>query len=199
MSASTAATHVLTNIHGGTVNTTPGIRNDASLAGSVWRLDPNASRAEFRARTYWGLVTVRGRFDRLDGTLEYDVDGHRQMTLMIDAASLDTGNPKRDTHLRAVDFFDCERHPSVCFRSTRVEDAGADRLRVEGDLEAAGRRMPLQLEATLTRLGDDELEIHVETAVNRFRFGMIKTRFGAHATTRLTVHAHLRVVTSPGH
>ena len=91
------------------------------LADTRWRLDPSASTAEFRVPHFWGLVTVKGHFERLDGYLELDDREQRQMTLTIDAASLHTGIKQRDKHLRASDFFDTDSHPEVRFRSTRVE------------------------------------------------------------------------------
>jgi polyisoprenoid-binding protein YceI len=42
------------------------------LAAGRWRLDPSASTAEFRVPHFWGLVTVKGHFERLDGYLEFD-------------------------------------------------------------------------------------------------------------------------------
>jgi polyisoprenoid-binding protein YceI len=110
------------------------ITDDDRLTGTRWRLDPEGSTAEFRVPTLWGLATVRGRFHRLDGYA--DADG--SMELVIDAASLDTGNRQRDRHLRSADFFDCERHPDVRFRSTDLSSLDAGRIRVAGDLEAAG-------------------------------------------------------------
>lgn len=165
------------------------------LAGTTWQFDPEAARAEFRVRTFWGLVTVRGHFDRLTGSFEVDAAGRRRMGLTIDAASLDTGNPRRDAHLRGADFFDCERHPELRFRSTRVTEAGDGRLRVEGELEAAGRRVSLELEPTVTRAGEDRLEIHAETTVDQRRLGMTFARFGIRTPARLAVHATLRPAT----
>lgn len=166
-----------------------------SLTGTSWQLDPEASHAEFRVRTFWGLVAVRGHFDGLAGWLELDDDGRRHMGLTIDAASLDTGNSRRDTHLRSADFFDCERHPHVHFRSTRVTEAGDGRLRVEGELEAAGRRVPLELEPTVTRDGEDRLQIHADTTVDQGRLGMTHARLGIRRPARLTVRATLRPAT----
>ena len=42
-----------------------------------WRLDPAASSAEFQVPHFWGLVTVRGHFERLDGWLEIDESEQR--------------------------------------------------------------------------------------------------------------------------
>ena len=124
------------------------------IAGSRWQLDPSASSAEFRVPHFWGLVTVKGHFERLDGRLEIDESGRREMTLTIDAASLRTGIAKRDRHLRAAAFFDTQNHPEVRFRSISVSDIGDDRIRVEGELEAAGRRLAMALEPTIHETGE---------------------------------------------
>jgi polyisoprenoid-binding protein YceI len=92
-----------------------------------WRLDPDRSTAEFRVPNFWGLMKVRGGFDRLSGWLEIGEQGQRRIELTIDATSLNTGNDKRDEHLRSDDFFDTERHPTVRFVSTSVSDPGMTR------------------------------------------------------------------------
>ena len=114
-----------------------------------WRLDPTNSTARFSVPHFWGLIKVKGRFDRLDGWLETDGNGHRRLELTIDAASLGTGNRQRDRHLRSADFFDTAHHPDVRFQSRSVSDAGDGRLHVEGELAAAGNRVTLTLEPTV--------------------------------------------------
>ena len=157
-----------------------------------WRLDPSASSAEFRVPHFWGLVTIKGHFERLDGYLEVDDRGLRHMTLIIDAASLDTGISQRDKHLRAAAFFDTQHHPEVRFRSTSVSDIADNRIRVEGELEAAGERMGLTLEPTIHHTAD-QLELDVTTTVDQRQLGMTwsplsMTKF----CVTLTVHASLR-------
>ena len=76
-----------------------------------WAVDPEKSSVEFAVKTFWGLTTVRGRFERFDGW--YDADPDRQsIELTIDAGSLNTQNGKRDEHLRSADFFRHRRPPS---------------------------------------------------------------------------------------
>src|SRR6188472_3283395 len=101
---------------------------------SRWRIDPERSSVEFRARTFWGLMTVKGRFGRYDGWL--DLRDGAAIELTIDADSLDTGNERRDKHLRSSDFFDVENHPQVRFVSDSAEVDG-ERLNVSGRLYAA--------------------------------------------------------------
>ena len=110
-----------------------------------WRIDPARSRVAFRARTYWGLMTVNGEFERYSGTL--DLEAQPAIELTIDAASLNTQNKLRDRHLRSADFFDVARHPEVRFTSETASLDG-ERLKVRGRLEAAGHSITLELAAT---------------------------------------------------
>lgn len=163
-----------------------------SLAGTSWRLDPAGSRAEFRVRHFWGLATVKGRFDRLDGRLHRDEHGGCAVELDIDAGSLDTGSRKRDEHLRSPEFFDVDRHPTVSFRSTSAKVSGDGRLHVEGRLHAAGRSAPLVLEAAL-RPADDCLDVDAATTVDQRRLGMTWSPLGmARVPVALAVQARLK-------
>jgi hypothetical protein len=67
------------------------------------------------------------------------------------ASSVDTGNRQRDRHLRGTDFFYVEQHPHVRFTSARVPDLGNGKLWVDGELEAAGERVPVSFEDPATR------------------------------------------------
>ena len=110
-----------------------------------WSVDSSGTSIDFAVKTFWGLATVRGHFDRFGGSYEAGPDGTR-IELTIEADSLDTGNRTRDKHLRSADFFGVAEHPQVRFTSTHVHDAGNGTLHVEGDLEAAGKVVPLELD-----------------------------------------------------
>ena len=133
-----------------------------------WRLDPARSSVEFQAKTLWGLVTVKGRFERYEGRLDLSEDP--AIELAIDAASLDTGNAKRDEHLRSEDFFAVDAQPHVRFVSEGAVRIG-ERLHVHGELHGAGRSVPLEIVATLERDGD-EYDIVAETTVDQRELGM---------------------------
>jgi polyisoprenoid-binding protein YceI len=139
-------------------------------AATRWIVDRGESSIEFAVKTYWGLATVRGRFDRFDGSYEVGPEG-TTIELTIDAGSLDTGNSTRDEHLRSTRFFDVDGHPRVRFASTRVRRGGDGVLHVEGRLEAAGRVVPLAFDAT-EQQGVDGLRIEATTTVDHRRFGM---------------------------
>ena len=114
------------------------------------------------------------------------------MELTIDAASVDTGNRKRDHHLRSNDFFAVAEHPRVRFTSTRVHHVGDGRLRVEGDLAAAGTVVPLEFDATVQRIGR-ELHVEATTTVDQEHLrmssgllGMVRRPASLHVKARLS-------------
>jgi polyisoprenoid-binding protein YceI len=174
------------------MSTTRSVQDSRQLAGTRWRLDPSNSSAEFRVPNLWGLTTDKGRFERLDGRLEVDDDHGWRMEMSLDAASLDTGNRRRDRHLRSAAFFDVEHHPEVRFRSTRVSDAGSGRLHVEGVLEAAGERARLRVDVTVEH-ADRRLDLDAAATVDQRQLGMTFSPLGMVRTpTALSVHACLR-------
>lgn len=135
-----------------------------------WTADHSRTTVEFEVGHLWGLDTVRGRFHSFDGAYVVGPGGST-IELTIDARSVDTGCPVRDDHLRSADFFGADEHPLVGFTSTRITGLGSGRARVSGELEAAGRRVPLAFEASV-RLIDGELELEATTTVDQSRFGM---------------------------
>lgn len=157
-----------------------------------WRLDPARSIAEFRVPTYWGLVTVKGRFEAMAGELDLTPGAVPAIDLRIDAASLDTGNRKRDEHLRSEDFFDVDRHPEVRFtaRAARLPDRRT-LLHVEGELQAAGGAIQLELDATVNRNGP-EIELEATTELDQRELGMTTSPMGMiRPRARLVILAHM--------
>jgi polyisoprenoid-binding protein YceI len=157
------------------------------VAGA-WRLDPARSSVEFHVRHFYGLMTVKGRFTSYEGTL--DLGSHPKVELTIDADSLDTKQKKRDQHLRSADFFDVERHPQVRFVSDSAALDG-DTLEVHGQLHAAGKDIPLELDAAV-RAVDGELEVEAVTHADHRELGMTWSPLGIlRAPSKLIVRGRL--------
>ena len=135
-----------------------------------WTADPGRTTVEFEVGHLWGLHTVRGRFRSFHGAYVVGPGGSA-IELTIDAASIDTGCPARDTHLRSADFFAAEEHPQVRFTSTRVTWLASGRAHVSGELEAAGSRVWLAFDASVRLIGGD-LELDATTTVDQSHFGM---------------------------
>ena len=158
-----------------------------------WVLDPARSTVEFRVTNYWGLSTVVGHFTRFDGSYTVGPD-ERAVELIVEAPSLDTGNRRRDEHLRSSTFFDVESHPHVRFTANDVTGAGNGTLRVRGELEAAGRKVPLSFEAAV-RVLDGELEAEATTLVDHRLLGMTFSPLGA-VRSPSTLHVKARLTSS---
>jgi polyisoprenoid-binding protein YceI len=148
-------------------NTHAPTRFRQTIAGA-WQLDPARSRVEFRVPNFWGLASVEGHFEDYRGQLELTAEPAVELT--IEATSLETGNPKRDRHLRSPAFFAAETHPQVRFVSDEVSVHGAT-LQVRGRLSARGASIPLELEAKLRHV-DGELEIEAATTAPHRELGM---------------------------
>lgn len=97
-------------------------------------LDSAHSRIGFVARH--AFTKVRGAFNEFEGSGYFDVDEptKSRLELTINATSVDTRNPDRDSHLRSNDFFDMATYPHIRFVSLHVERASATMYRVSGDL-----------------------------------------------------------------
>lgn len=157
-----------------------------------WTVEPDHSSAEFRVPHFWGLVTVKGHFDRIGGWLEVDDNDFRRLELVIDAASVNTGNGRRDDHLRGPDFFDSERHPDVHFVSSEVTNGDDGELRVQGELVVAGERVALELQPAVRQV-DDRIEVDASATIDQRQLGMTWSPLGmARTPTVVTVRAHLR-------
>jgi polyisoprenoid-binding protein YceI len=160
------------------------------VAPARWTVTRDESSVEFAVKTFWGLMTVRGRFDRFDGSYEIGPQGAK-IELTIDADSLDTGNPTRDKHLRSTDFFHVAEHPHVRFISTRVHDVDGSILHVVGRLEAAGSVVSLEFPATV-RPAVDGFEVEATTTVDQQELGMSSGTLGM-IRRPVTLHVRARV------
>ena len=93
---------------------------------------------------------VRGRFDVVGGTVTIDEDTSlSDVDATIDATSVNSGDAKRDEHLRGDDFFGVAEFPTITFRSTAVDDHGDGTFTLTGDLtirpprrRSCSRRVP---------------------------------------------------------
>jgi polyisoprenoid-binding protein YceI len=100
-----------------------------------YALDITHTRLGFVARH--AMVTkVRGSFEQFEGKAHLDfADPTRSTaTVTFQVASINTGQPQRDDHLRTNDFFDAPTYPTGTFTSTSVQQTGDDTFEMTGDL-----------------------------------------------------------------
>ncbi len=148
---------------------------EVPAAGS-YRIDTAHSAVEFVAR-HLMIAKVRGRFNSFSGTVEIGEDPLGSRTeVSIDAASVDTDEEARDNHLRSADFLDVENHPTLEFRSTKVERVGGS-WRLSGDLTVHGVTRPVTLEVEFegggtSPWGDQRIGFSASTEIDREDFGL---------------------------
>jgi len=112
-----------------------------------WQIDPDHTAVQF-AVSHMRTSTVRGRFNKTAGTVKWDGRDFSSASVEIvtDVASIDTGVPQRDAHLRTADFMLVEKYPTITFKSVKIEPAGPGRLRMTGNLTIRGVTKPVVLD-----------------------------------------------------
>jgi len=143
-----------------------------------WEIDSSHSSIHFSVR-HLVIAKVRGQFSRWTGTVtvpEQDF-ARASLSVVIDAASIDTGVADRDAHLRSADFFDVERFPEITFTAKNVTRVASDRLRLEGALTIKGitHDIVLDVESLGTAKdpwGNERAAFSATTAVDRKAFGL---------------------------
>ncbi len=145
---------------------------------TTWTIDATHSSVEFAVK-HMMFSTAKGRFSDVKGTITLDEQDltNSKVDVEIAVASIDTRDEGRDAHLRGPDFFDAERYPTATFRSTRVEPAEGNNLRVTGILQIRDVSREVVLDATLngrgtSPFGPQVIGYSATTTINRKDFGL---------------------------
>lgn len=147
------------------------------MATERFSIDTSHSGVHFTVR-HMVITKVRGSFQTWNGTIDFDEADPTRSTVSarIEAASIDTREPKRDAHLRSADFFDVEQFPALTFESTHIvkHDEGFD---VHGNLGIHGVTRPVVLRAEYLGAGKDpwgnrRVGFQAHTTINRRDFGL---------------------------
>ncbi|HEX9122702.1 MAG TPA: YceI family protein [Actinomycetota bacterium] len=145
-------------------------------AVGVWELDPQHTTVEWVARHM--LTKVRGRFRTFSGAIEVaEVPERSKVQVDMDAASIDSSTPDRDTHLRSADFLDVERFPKLTFRSSKLRPTGQNTFDLEGELTIKDVTRPVTLQTEYLGLHDTPWGTKVAafsaaTEIDREDFGL---------------------------
>jgi polyisoprenoid-binding protein YceI len=154
------------------VTAVPGAPVPAGWAAGTWVIDPAHTVAGFAVRHL--MSRVRGTFSQVSGQIVTGPEPSRSAaTATIGVASVTTGNPMRDDHLRSADFFDAGRFPELTFASTAVRPAQG-RWVLSGDLTIRDVTRPAELEAEF--LGTDPAGLQGETRIGFSARGTISRR-----------------------
>ena len=151
-----------------------------AFAGTTtYQIDPRHSSAQF-AVTHLMISTVRGEFHGVTGTVVVDDSdvAKSSVDVTIDATTVDTREPDRDKHLKSADFFDVANHPTITFKSTKVEAAEPGKLKVTGGVTIRGVTKQVVLDVTVPKSpikdpwGQQRTAVSGTTKINRQDFGV---------------------------
>lgn len=149
----------------------------AATAVRTLAIDRSHSEVAFQVRHL--LSKVRGRFADFAGSIDFDevTPQNSRVDVVIQAASIDTAEGDRDTHLRSADFFEVEKYPTLTFTSTAVAPRSGDTYDVVGDLTIHGVTKQVTLPATFLGKakdpwGNEKAGFEAELKLNRKDFGL---------------------------
>jgi polyisoprenoid-binding protein YceI len=146
---------------------------------SLWTIDAAHSELRFTV-SHLVIARVSGRFARWSGTVWLAHPDLRRsvVDIAIEAASIDTGNPERDAHLRSPDFLDTEIFPMIRVRSIDVVPAGDEDCLVNGELTIRGVSRPVTIVVSdQGRIRDEHgrqrAAFSAHASFNRRQFGIL--------------------------
>ena len=146
-------------------------------AGADWNVDTSHSSVTFEVK-HLAISKVKGAFGEFSGTVTGEADKPETLAVEVEiqVASVNTGNEKRDDHLRNPDFFDVDKFPTMTFKSTGVKMNGDEGV-LTGDLTLHGVTKSIQLELEYAGMitdpwGNTRMGFSAEGEIDRTEFGL---------------------------
>lgn len=147
-------------------------------AADIYELDTAHSMLIFRAK-HMGVSYNYGRFNEFSGKITFDENDASKsaVELEVKAASIDTGNEKRDEHLRSPDFLNVKQFPVLTFKSTAVKNVDNEKFEITGDIELHGVKKSVTMTVDITgrgkgRKGESLIGFETTFTIKRTEFGM---------------------------
>ena len=151
----------------------------AAATTTTWQIDPAHTAAGFAVK-HLMISTVRGQFKGVTGAVNWDDQDISKSTIdvTIDANTVDTSEPKRDADLKSDKFFDVAKYPTITFKSKKIEQVSAGKLKITGDLTIHGvtKEVVLDVEGPTGPVkdpwGNTRVAANATAKVNRQDFGV---------------------------
>jgi polyisoprenoid-binding protein YceI len=127
---------------------------DAARAADKYAIDTVHSAIVFKVK-HLGVSNARGRFNAFSGSVAIDYADLAKSSIEVEvkAESVDTGNAKRDQHVRNADFLNVKEFPSIRFASKTVKKAADGKYEVTGDLTLHGTTKSITVTVEKTGAG----------------------------------------------
>lgn len=162
-------------------------RDYTAMIGS-WTLDPYLTVVAFRTKAVW-VMPVKGTFGASAGHGSVGADGRIAGSIVLDAASIATGNAKRDEHLRSKDFLDAAAYPTFVFTALGARPGdGPGQVHIDGVFAVAGEERPLTI-AALVQVQGTDATVTAELQLDRGDWGVSESGRGASRNTHISIRA----------
>lgn len=145
---------------------------------TTWKVDAAHTDVSFQVR-HMMVSKVRGRFDKVSGTIEGDPTDLENTIIKFDVEmdSINTANEDRDKHLRSADFFDVEHYPNMTFTSTNIVAKGDGEYDITGKLTIKNTTKNVTFKAefegkAVDPWGNDVVGFSATGKVDRKEFGL---------------------------
>jgi polyisoprenoid-binding protein YceI len=119
----------------------------AQAETATYAIDPSHTFVTFEAK-HFGTSTIRGRFDKKEGSVSLEKGKSGKAEITIDTTSVSTGVSPLDGHLKSKDFFNAAEHPTAKFVGDKFSFNGDKVTTVAGTLTFLGKTQPVTLTAT---------------------------------------------------
>ncbi|MGF6957003.1 polyisoprenoid-binding protein YceI [Paraburkholderia youngii] len=168
-----------------------------AFAADTYMLDPMHTFPSFEADHFGGLSIWRGKFTKTTGSVTLDRAARTgTLDVSVDPASVQTGNPKLDEHLKSDEFFDVAKYPTVTYKGTEIKFDGDKPVEVIGNLTIRGITKPVNLKVDSFKcmqhpvLKREVCGVEASTEFNRADYGMdFGAKYGFSMQTRLHIQS----------
>jgi polyisoprenoid-binding protein YceI len=150
----------------------------ARAESAAYAIDPTHTYVTFEIG-HFGTSTNRGRFDKKEGTIQFDRAGKTgKVDVSIDVTSINTGFDVFNKHLQSPDLFDAAKYPTIKFSSTQFSFNGDKVSEIKGTLTLLGKTLPVTLKANQFNCYQSPMlkrEVcggDFETTIDRTQWGM---------------------------
>lgn len=169
----------------------------ASAVPVTYEMDPNHTQV-LASWSHFGFSNPVANFGEADGAIVYDAENvsASSVEVTLPLSGLSAFVPDFNDHLRSADFFEAGKYPQATFKSTKVQSAGKDKLKVTGDLTIKGVTRSVDLDVNLNKAGMGSNEqpmigFDASTTIKRSDFGLGKyvPNVSDEVTLRITTEA----------
>ena len=147
-------------------------------AADTYTLDPGHTFPRWQVN-HFGFSTHHGQFSKTSGKLVLDPKaGSGSVEVSVETASVATGDPELEKHLRSADFFNVDKFPSLTFKSKSMRFDGGKPVSASGEFTMLGQTKPMTLRIAQVKCAmhpivkKEACGAEVSGTIKRSEFGM---------------------------